>query len=232
MSKAADIIKNALNEGRTFLLENESKTIIAEYGIPTTVFEVASSPEEAVSKAEKIGYPVVLKILSPDIIHKSDAGGVITNLKNADEVKEAYNKIIENAKKYKPDAKINGVFIQEFAPLGIEIIIGMVKDPQFGPAIMFGLGGIFVEVLKDVSFRVAPLTDKDADDMIHEIKGYPLLTGIRGQKPADIEALKKTLVGISKLVMDFPQIKELDLNPVFAYPDGVKCIDARIILEK
>ncbi len=232
MSKTADIIKNALNEGRTFLLENESKTIISEYGIPTTVFEVAASPEEAVTKAEKIGYPVVLKILSPDIIHKSDAGGVITNLKNADEVKEAYNKIIENAKKYKPDAKINGVFIQEFAPLGIEIIIGMVKDPQFGPAIMFGLGGIFVEVLKDVSFRVAPLTDKDAEDMIHEIKGYPLLTGIRGQKPADIEALKKTLVGISKLVMDYPQIKELDLNPVFAYPDGVKCIDARIILEK
>ncbi len=232
MSKTADIIKNALNEGRTFLLENESKTIISEYGIPTTVFEVAASPEEAVTKAEKIGYPVVLKILSPDIIHKSDAGGVITNLKNADEVKEAYNKIIENAKKYKPNAKINGVFIQEFAPLGIEIIIGMVKDPQFGPAIMFGLGGIFVEVLKDVSFRVAPLTDKDAEDMIHEIKGYPLLTGIRGQKPADIEALKKTLVGISKLVMDYPQIKELDLNPVFAYPDGVKCIDARIILEK
>ena len=226
------IIQKALNEGRTYLLEPEAKEIIRSYGIPTTSFRVAKTPDEAVRYAEEIGYPVVLKVISPDIIHKSDAGGVKVNLKNEDEVTKAYNEILENVKKYKSDAKITGILVQEFCPEGREVIVGMAKDPQFGPALMFGLGGIFVEVLKDVSFRVAPITRYDAEEMIKEIKAYPILQGIRGQPPADIETLIDILLKVSSLVTEHPEIDQLDLNPIFAYPKGAKAVDARIILSK
>lgn len=232
MPKIDEIIATARSENRTYLLEHESKTILQSYNLPVTHFKVAESAEAAVKAAEKIGYPVVLKILSPDIIHKSDVGGVLINLKTPDEVREGYQTIMANAKKHKPKAEIKGVFVEEFASKGIEVIIGALKDPQFGPALMFGLGGIFVEVLKDVSFRVAPITKYDAQEMIEEIKGYPILTGIRGQEAADIEALINILLQISKLVTDYPEINQLDLNPVFSYPKGAKCVDARIILEE
>lgn len=232
MPKVDKIITAARSENRTYLLEHESKTIMQIYKIPVTRFEVAETVDAAVKAAEKIGYPVVLKILSPDVIHKSDIAGVLINLKNADEVRSGFQTIITNVKKYKANARIRGIFVEEFAPKGIEVIIGALKDPQFGPALMFGLGGIFVEVLKDVSFRVAPITKFDAQEMIQEIKGYPVLTGIRGQEASDIQALVNILLQISKLVMDYPVINQLDLNPVFSYPKGAKCVDARIILDE
>jgi acetyl-CoA synthetase (ADP-forming) len=202
-----------------------------EYGIPVTKFKVASNEVEAAEFAGAIGYPVVLKIVSPDVIHKSDAGGVMVNLKTALDVKNAYNKILENVKKYNANAKITGILVQEMAPQSTETIVGAIKDPQFGPTIMFGLGGIFVELLKDVNFRIAPITDNDAKEMITQLKAYPLLKGFRNTPPADIDALANILVATSRLVMDNPEIKELDLNPVLAYQSGAKTVDARIILE-
>jgi acetyl-CoA synthetase (ADP-forming) len=192
---------------------------------------VAKSESEAVKSAEEIGYPVVLKIVSPDIIHKSDIGGVIIGLNTAKDVRSAYKQIMSNAKKHAPDAQIIGVLVQEMAPSSTEVIVGAIKDPQFGPAMMFGLGGIFVEVLKDVTFRVAPITEEEAREMITEVKAYPLLKGYRNLPPADTNAIVKILLNASKLVMEYQQIKELDLNPIMVYEKGAKTVDARIILE-
>jgi acetyl-CoA synthetase (ADP-forming) len=186
---------------------------------------------EAEKSAGQIGYPVALKIVSPDVLHKWDVGGVMLDLKSATDVKSAYQKILENVKRHKPDAKIVGVIVQEMATPSTEVIVGSTKDPQFGPALMFGLGGIFVEILKDVAFRIAPITETDAREMIAEVKGYPILKGYRGQPPADIDAIVKILINTSKLVMDHNEIKELDLNPVMVYEKGAKAVDARIILE-
>jgi acetate---CoA ligase (ADP-forming) subunit beta len=231
LNRTERIIDHAKKDGRTALLEPEAKTICAEYGISVNRFDTAKTEGEAVAHAEKVGYPVVMKIVSQDIIHKSEAGGVVVNVKSAAEVEAGFRKIMENAKKYKPDARIEGVLVQEMAPQGIEVIVGAVKDPQFGQTVMFGLGGIFVELLKDVNFRIAPLTAQDAKEMITSLKAYPLLNGYRGQKPADINALADIIVNVSRLVMEQPAIKELDLNPVMAYPVGAKTVDARIILE-
>ena len=218
-------------EGRKSLLETEAKTVCMEYGIPVTKFELARSEEEAVKFANAIGFPTVLKIVSSDIIHKSDIGGVIVGLKNSDDVRHGYNQILQNVKKHDPKARIAGVLVQEMAPPSTEVIVGAIKDPQFGPAIMFGLGGVFVEVLKDVTFRIAPITEDDACDMISEVKAYPLLKGYRNTPPADIEAIEKILLSTSRLVTDCMEIKELDLNPVIVYEKGAKTVDARIILE-
>lgn len=218
-------------EGRKSLLETEAKTVCMEYGIPVTKFELARSEEEAVKFANAIGFPTVLKIVSSDIIHKSDIGGVIVGLKNTDDVRHGYNQILQNVKKYNPKARIAGVLVQEMAPPSTEVIVGAIKDPQFGPAVMFGLGGVFVEVLKDVTFRIAPITEDDACDMISEVKAYPLLKGYRNTPPADLEAIEKILLSTSRLVTDYMEIKELDLNPVIVYEKGAKTVDARIILE-
>jgi acyl-CoA synthetase (NDP forming) len=224
------IIHNAISSGRTYLLEPESKEIVGYYGMPVTKFKVAKSVDEAVKFAGEVGYPVVMKIVSPDVLHKSDAGAVKVNLKNAGEVRSAFDEIARNVKKFKSDAKVVGYLVEQLAPQGNEVIVGMAKDPQFGPALMFGLGGIFVEVLKDVSFRIAPLTEYDAREMIQEIKGYPVLTGIRGQKPADINSLVDIILKVSKLVTEHQEIEQLDLNPIFVYQQGAKIVDARIIL--
>ena len=231
MNQTQKIINQAKKEARKALLESEAKTICTEYGIPVTKFCLAKSEKEAAAQADQIGYPIVLKIVSPDIIHKTEAGGVLINLKNAAEVAAGYRKIIENAAKYKSDAKIVGVLVQEMAPQSTEVIVGAVKDPQFGQTVMFGLGGIFVELLKDVNFRVAPITVDDAKEMIMELKAFPLLNGYRNTPPADIDALVAILCNTSHLVMDYPEIKELDLNPIMAYSKGAKTVDARIILE-
>ena len=231
MSKALNVFNQAKKEGRKYLLEPEAKTLCQQYGIPVTRFKVATSPEEASKSADEIGYPVVLKIVSPDVLHKFDVGGVVLNLKGSSEVKEAYDKIVKSVRKHKPDAKIVGVLVQEMAPASTEVIVGSTKDPQFGPALMFGLGGIFVEVLKDVTFRIAPITESDAKEMITEVKAYPILKGYRGQPPADIDAIVNILMKTSKLVMDHPEIKELDLNPIMVYEKGAKTVDARVILE-
>ena len=231
MKKVSEIFEKARNEKRKYLLESEAKTVCVEYGIPVTKFMIAKTEDEAVKSADKLGYPVVLKIVSPDVIHKFDVGGVILNLKSSLEVRKAYSQILSNVRKHKAKAKITGILVQEMAPESTEIIIGATKDPQFGPALMFGLGGIFVEVLKDVTFRIAPITEADAKEMITEVKAYPILKGYRNQPPADIEAIIRILVNTSRLVMDYPEIKELDLNPIMVYKKGAKTVDARIILE-
>jgi acetyl-CoA synthetase (ADP-forming) len=217
--------------GRKILLENEAKNVCIEYGISTTRFKLTTSIDEAVNYSEQIGYPVVLKIVSPNIIHKSDVGGVILNIKNQKEVKKAYEKIINNILKLENKVEIIGVLVQEMIPLSTEIIVGSVKDPQFGPTLMFGLGGIFVEILKDVTFRIAPITEHDALKMISEIKAYPLLRGYRNTPPIDVDIIVKILLKTSQLVMDHQEIQELDLNPIMIYKNEAKVVDARIILE-
>ena len=231
LNETSRILSQASKEGRKSLLETEAKTVCIEYGIPVTKFELAKSEDEAVKFAKAIGFPTVLKIVSLDVIHKSDIGGVIVGLKDADEVRQGYNRILQNVKKHDSKARIAGILVQEMAPSSTEVIVGAIKDPQFGPAIMFGLGGVFVEVLKDVTFRVAPITEDDACEMISEVKAYPLLKGYRNTPPVDIDAITKILLNTSKLVTDHMEIKELDLNPVIVYEKGAKTVDARIILE-
>ena len=231
MTRTSEIINKAYKNKRKFLLEPEAKTVCMEYDIPVTKFKVAKNEAEAVKFSKELGYPVVLKVVSPDVIHKSDVGGVIVNLKTTEDVKNAYKQILENVKNHKPKAKIVGVLIQEMAPSSTEVIVGAIKDPQFGPALMFGLGGIFVEVLKDVTFRVAPVTEDEAREMITEVKAYPLLKGYRNLPPADIETIVKIIQNTSRLVMEHQEIKELDLNPIMVYEKGAKTVDARIILE-
>jgi len=231
MSKTSELLKQVIKNGEKSLLETEAKTVCMEYGIPVTKFKLAKNETEAAKFATSIGFPVVLKIVSPDIIHKSDVGGVIVSVKNVQEVRSSYIQIMGNVKKHNPKARIVGMLVQEMAPAGTEVIVGSIKDPQFGPALMFGLGGVFVEVLKDVTFRIAPLNEDEAAEMISEVKAYPLLKGYRNTPPADLKAIIQILLNTSKLVMDNPEIKELDLNPIIVYEKGAKTVDARIILE-
>jgi acetate---CoA ligase (ADP-forming) subunit beta len=228
--KVDEIFKVAKEEGRDFLFEHEAKKLFALYDMPVTKIHVAETEEEAVEASERIGYPIVLKIVSPQILHKSDAGGVIVGIENEQGIRDGFNKIIKNAKNYKPDAEITGVLVQEMAPKGTEIIVGSTTDPTFGPTLMFGLGGIFVEILKDVSFRVAPITKVDAEEMIEEIKAVKILEGARGMPPSHKPTLADILYKTSEMLMECPEIKELDMNPILAYPDGARIVDARIIM--
>jgi acyl-CoA synthetase (NDP forming) len=228
----AAVLAQARGEGRTLLNEVEAKDLLREAGVPVTSTTLARTRDEAQAQAESAGYPVVLKVVSPDIAHKSDAGGVKLNLKDKGEVGAAYDAILESCAMAVPGAKIKGVAVQHMAPQGTEVIVGMTTDPQFGPVMMFGLGGIMVEVLKDVSFRLVPLTERDAGQMIDEIKARPILSGVRGQPPADIAALKQAIVNVAAFVEQHPEVQELDLNPVFAYPDGAIAVDARIVVSE
>lgn len=223
-------IENARKEGRTVLTEIESKQVLAGAGIPVAEAQLAGSADDAAKAADKLGYPVVLKIVSPDITHKSDVGGVKVGLASADEVRAAYEKMVAAVKAAEPGARIDGAAVQKMAPQGTEVIVGMSKDPQFGAVLMFGLGGILVEVLKDVAFRIVPLEPRDARQMIEEIKGYPVLQGARGQSASDVGALQSLILKLSEFVEANPQVEELDLNPVFAYPDGAIAVDARIVV--
>ena len=225
------IFDQVIKEGRSILTEFESKKILKQAGISVVETKLAKTQKEAVSLSQKMGFPVALKITSPDVIHKSDSGGVKLSINSVTEVKKAYDEILKKVRKQYPDATIHGVSVQKMALPGTEVIVGSSKDPQFGPVIMFGLGGIFVELLKDVSFRVIPVEQRDAQEMIKEIKGYPLLQGYRGKEPAKISALVEIILKISKLIEENPKIKELELNPVFAYRDKAVAVDARIILE-
>ncbi len=231
MSTPNDIIVAARQQGRTVLTEEESKSLLRELKIDTTELTVASSKEEAVEISRKTGFPVVLKIASADITHKSDAGGVKIGLEDEDSVARAFDDIMASCRAHYPDADIAGVSVQNMVKPGIEVIIGMTRDAQFGPVVMFGLGGVWVEVLKDVSFRIVPLTKKDAARMIREIKGFALLNGYRSTPPADLSVLEDILLKVSRYVSDNPDIKEIDLNPVFAYSDCAIAVDARVILE-
>ena len=225
-----DILAKAREEKRTVLTEIEAKQILSEAGINCTDTRLAATKDEAVAISEQIGYPIVLKISSVDITHKSDAGGVKVNLPNKAAVEEAYDAIMASCTTKHPDADIEGIAVQGMAKVGTEVIIGMTKDPSFGPVLMFGLGGIFVEVLEDVAFRIVPLEKNDASEMIKEIKGRKLLEGYRGQDPADIPFLEDILLKLSKLVNKTEGLTEIDMNPVFAYKQGAVVVDARIIL--
>ncbi len=226
----ASIIDRAKNDGRKLLTEVESKEILEEAGIPTARARLATNAGEAAAAAQEMGFPVALKVVSREITHKSDVGGVKLNVATPAEAKAAFDEIVAAAKKAQPDARIDGVSVQKMARPGIEVIMGMSQDAQFGPVLMFGLGGILVEVLKDVSFRLVPITPRDARQMVQDIKGRPLLEGYRGQEPADVAALEKLLLRLSDFVEAHPEIAELDLNPIFAYKDGAVAVDARIIL--
>jgi len=235
MKKSMEIIEAARKDGRTSLTEIEAKGIFEAYGMPTTKIGLAKTEDEAIALSKKIGFPVVMKIVSPDILHKSDAGGVKVNIKDEAAAREAYNTIMKNAKAYKADANIHGIAVQEMAPWGTEVILGSINDPTFGPTLMFGLGGIFVEVLKDVTFRVSPVSPVEAMDMIGEIKGAKILAGARGEAPRDRKALAESIVNYSSMILDLKdEIAESDANPflVYAEGEGLKVADARIILKK
>lgn len=229
MEKAREIVNKALSLKRP-LLEPESKGILNSIGISTPNSGVAKDLKEAEGVSESIGYPVVLKVISPQIIHKTDFGGVIIGAKNKSEVRRDYSAIIDNIKRVVPEAEIIGILIEKMAIRSTEVIIGGIRDEQFGPTIMLGLGGIFTEILRDVSFRLAPITGEEAFRMMEELKGYPLLTGYRGSKPLDKESLSDAMVSISNLMTEVEEIKEIDLNPVFLYPKGLTAVDARVIL--
>ncbi len=224
------IIDNALAEGRTALLEHEAKELLKLQGAPVSMDHLVVNEDEAVKIAEEIGYNVAMKIVSPDILHKSDAGGVRLKLKDEQEVREAFNEIIKNAYAYKPDADIRGCLVSSMSGEGVEIIIGTKNDDQFGPIIMFGLGGILVEVVKDVSFRVLPVSEYWAASMIDEIKSAAILDGVRGRPPCDKQAIAKLIGKVSELIEAYPEIHEMDLNPVIVHENGLTIVDARIIL--
>lgn len=227
-----EIVLKARRQGRTTLTEIESKELISGAGITTVETRLARSQRSAIAISKEMGFPVVLKLVSPDITHKSDVGGVRVGLTNGSQVGKAYRDIMAAAKQSNPRARIEGVAVQSMIAAGVEVIIGMSKDSQFGPVMMFGLGGILVELLKDVSFRVVPLNRRDAGEMIREVKGYPLLDGFRGQEPANIALLEEMILKVSDFAERNPEIKELDLNPVIVGKNSAVAVDARIVLEE
>ncbi len=232
--RATTALLSAQKAGRLKLNEMEARQVIAAYGLPLPNSQLAMTQSQAVQWAEEIGYPVVMKIISPDILHKSDIGGVVVGIESEKEVRMTYQDILNRARRLVPQADIWGVAVQEMVEVGREVIVGVTKDPTFGHMLMFGLGGIYVEVLKDVVFRIAPLSAKQANEMIHGIRSFPLLRGVRGQEPSDLEALSDCLLRVSQLVTDFPQIVELDINPLFAYErgKGAMAVDARIVISE
>jgi acyl-CoA synthetase (NDP forming) len=226
----AEVIDNARSQGRTLLTEVESKQILHEAEIPVALAVLADDAKSAVAAAEKTGFPVVLKVVSPDVAHKSDVGGVRLGLESREEVEEAFDEIMASVRAAQTDVRVEGVAVQKMAPAGTEVIVGMSKDAQFGPVMMFGLGGVFVEVLKDVAFRIVPLEGKDAREMVREIKGFAVLEGVRGQPASDLAALENLILRVSEFIEAHPEIEELDLNPVLVYPDGALAVDARIVV--
>ena len=228
--KVEKVFAQVKAEGRKNLLEEEGQEVLRAYGFPVPKSILATKDKEVIQAAKKIGFPIVMKIASPQIIHKSDAGGVKVGLKNPQEVRAAFKEIIKNAKKYDKKAIIKGVLVQEMVKGGKETIIGSKLELGFGPVVMFGMGGIYVEVLKDVTFRLAPITDKEADEMISSIKTNKLLQGVRGEKPSDLKKLSECIQRLSQLVSDFKEIKELDMNPVLVFEKGKGCkaVDVRI----
>lgn len=227
---ARTLIEGVKRAGRKNLLETEARDLLSLYGVTLPPATLAKTPDEAADAAKAVGFPVALKIVSPEIIHKSDADGILLNLGDEQAVREGFAKVVANAGRVSSPKKILGLLVAPMARKGQECIIGMIRNPQFGAVLMFGLGGIFVEVLKDVSFRVIPPTDLDLEEMIHEIKGYRLLSGIRGQKPKDTGILKEVLQRVAQLAADHPEIREVDINPIIVHEQGATVVDARVII--
>jgi acetyl coenzyme A synthetase (ADP forming)-like protein len=227
-----DLFARVRAEGRVSIGDSESREILEAYGVPVPESRLAETAEDAIRVADEIGYPVVLKVASPDILHKTDVGGVKLDLDSAEDVRDAFDLIVYRAERYVPGARIWGCLVQKMVPEGREVLVGMSRDPQFGPLVAFGLGGIYVEALKDVAFRVAPFGAEEAEEMIREIRAYPLLDGVRGEPRADHEAMVDTLIRMSQLVTDFPEIAELDINPLVVFEEGrgATALDMRLVL--
>jgi acetyl coenzyme A synthetase (ADP forming)-like protein len=231
-TKAKKIIQSAQDQGRAFLLEHEAYDVLKAYGFPVIRSVIATNARQAEEAAQNLGFPAVLKIVSPDILHKFDFGGVLLNIKTKKDVRTAYNTIIQNIRSKNPDADIIGVIVERMVSPGKEVILGMTRDPQFGPILMFGLGGTYVEALEDVTFRLAPIRELTASIMIKKTKTHKILDGFRGEPVYDLKAIEECLKRLSQLVTDFEEIKELDINPLIVYEKGKGCriVDARIIL--
>jgi acetyltransferase len=228
------VFEQVRSENRLTIGDAESRAVLQAYRLRIPKSEIAETPEKAAQIAGQIGFPVVLKIASPDILHKTDIGGVKVGLQNASDVRDAFELMVYRAQRYVPEARIWGCLVQEMAPPGgLEVLVGMNRDPQFGPLVTFGLGGIYVEILKDVTFRIAPFSRLDAEDMLAEIRAHALLDGVRGQPPADKAAIVDTLLRICQLVQDFPEITEMDINPLMVYPqgEGAMALDMRLVLK-
>jgi acetyltransferase len=232
-NRVFELFNRVRSEGRFSLGDAEARDVMEAYGfrIPRSV--LAKTVGEAVEAASTIGYPVVMKVASPDILHKSDIGGVRLNVRDAEQLRDLFDLLIYRAQRFMPDADIWGVQVQEMVPTGKEVIIGVNRDPQFGPLLMFGLGGIYVEVLKDVTFRIAPVARAEAVDMIDEIRSYHLLRGVRGEKPSDLDAIVDAILRVSQLVTDFPEIVEMDINPLTVHEAGrgAVAVDMRFVLK-
>ncbi|MEW5953686.1 MAG: acetate--CoA ligase alpha subunit [Bacillota bacterium] len=230
-AKAEEILHNVKHDGRLVLLGSEAASVAEAYGIPATPIYLANSPEEAAALADRLGYPVAMKVASPKIMHKTDVGGVLIGLETPEAVKAGFIEINENVQKYMPQVIIHGIEVQRLMPKGIEIIIGMSRDVQFGPLVAVGLGGIYVNLIQDISFRLARgLNPPEIRSMLEETKAYTLLRGYRGDRPADLEAVIDAVARVARLVLDFPQIEELDINPAFAYPRGIAALDIKITI--
>jgi len=225
-----DIFDKVKSEGRNNLTEFESRKLLEKYKIPVVKAETASTLEELIEKSERIGYPVVLKVLSKDIIHKTEAGGVALDIKNERELAMAYTSMLKKVKSKFPKAKIDGFFVQQMLKNGYEIIVGGKRDEVFGPVVMIGFGGIFVEIFDDVAFRVVPISKEDVMDMINEIKAGKILKGFRGRKPADVNAIADVVLKTAKILIENPEIKEIDINPLIADENKAIAVDARVIL--
>jgi acyl-CoA synthetase (NDP forming) len=225
------IIERALREGRPILTAVEAGAILGQAGINVIATRLALSIAAAVSASLELGFPVALKIASPDIVHKSDAGGVRLGLATEGQVEAACREIMDEARQKSPGARLQGFYVQPMAPPGTEVIIGMKRDTQFGPVLMFGLGGVWVELIQDVSLRVTPISRRDAAEMVREIKGYPLLAGYRGREPVDTACLENMLLALGDLARENAEVSEVDLNPVIAGRGGAVAVDAQVVLE-
>jgi acyl-CoA synthetase (NDP forming) len=228
-----EIINKSQRKGRKVLTEYESYRVFDEIGIPFAPFRFCKDKQEILKAVDELGFPVAAKVVSPDILHKTDAGCIKLGIRDNEELVTVYEELLQNAKSYKSDADIHGILLQKMLPPGIETIIGIKKDPQFGHIILFGLGGIFVEVFEDISIRRVPITRMDAEEMINEIKGKKVLRGIREKKQRDIDGIIDCLMKLSSFVKQYPEIEELDINPLFVYEQGKGVIsaDALIIIE-
>src|SRR3990167_727256 len=228
--EAKKIIDDAIQSGRKSLLEPEAKALLSLFDIPVPKNVFVRSAEDGVNAANNMGYPVVLKVVSRDILHKTEAGGVMAGLKNAQEVEDSFNEMIFDLSDHYATAKIEGFLIERMVDKGVEVIVGGIRDAQFGPAVMFGIGGVIVELLKDVSFRLAPVTKEECLAMMEEIKAYPLLAGYRGAEPADLDAIADIIITVGNIMAEAVDIKEMEINPLIVYPEGAMAVDARVVL--
>jgi acyl-CoA synthetase (NDP forming) len=228
--EAKKLVREAAAQGRHMLLEPEAKALVAAWGIPVPRYAVIKGPEDVRVKAKELSPPFVLKVVSPDIVHKRDVGGVILSLQDSEEASTAVHEMTRDLKRSAPEAHIAGFLLVEMVPPGIELIVGGLRDPQFGPAVMFGTGGIAVELVKDVSFRLAPVSREEVFAMMQEVKSYPLLTGFRGSKPIDVEQLASAVMALSDILLTLEEVREIEINPLIVSEAGAVAVDARVVL--